>query len=308
MKKNDGVIAAGAPIAVAEQPPVSRALWWTVLAIVAIFSSSLYALATFALENDLYSYILLIPAISGYVLWLTRKTVHSGGQPNRRLAFVFFCIGAAGLVTDLSVRFSGAEVPTTDRLAVTTIAFVAALIGGCAWFLGPAALRVLSFPLGFLIFLTPLPMRWQSAIETFMQYGSATVAQLLFEVAGTAVFHEGLMFQLPGIALHVAPECSGIRSTLVLLVVSVITGYFFLRSPTRRVLLALIIVPLALARNGFRIFVIGELCVHIGPQMIDSPIHHKGGPIFFALSLIPLFFILILLQRGDRRTAANTRP
>jgi preprotein translocase subunit SecG len=33
--------------------------------------------------------------------------------------------------------------------------------------------------------------------------------------------------------------------------------------------------------------------------MINSPIHHKGGPIFFILALIPLFIILILLQRSE---------
>ena len=59
-------------------------------------------------------------------------------------------------------------------------------------------------------------------------------------------------------------------------------------------------IPLGLLRNGFRVFTIGELCVHIGPQMINSPIHHKGGPIFFVLSLIPLFILLIALQKSER--------
>jgi hypothetical protein len=31
--------------------------------------------------------------------------------------------------------------------------------------------------------------------------------------------------------------------------------------------------------------------------MIDSPIHHKGGPLFFALSLIPLYLLLWWLRR-----------
>ncbi|MES2692289.1 MAG: archaeosortase/exosortase family protein, partial [Verrucomicrobiota bacterium] len=99
--------------------------------------------------------------------------------------------------------------------------------------------------------------------------------------------------------------CSGIRSTLVLLIVSVLTGYFFLRSPGKRTLLVAVTIPLALARNGFRIWVIGEMCVRLGPEMIDSFIHRRGGPIFFALSLIPLFIFLILLQRKERRTFSS---
>ena len=60
------------------------------------------------------------------------------------------------------------------------------------------------------------------------------------------------------------------------------------------------VLPLALLRNGFRVFTIGELCVHYGMRMIDSPIHRKGGPVFFVLSLVPFFLLLVWLRRGDR--------
>jgi exosortase/archaeosortase family protein len=75
----------------------------------------------------------------------------------------------------------------------------------------------------------------------------------------------------------------------------------FLRSPWRRAVLVLFVIPLGILRNGFRILVIGLLCVNIGPQMIDCPIHHRGGPIFFALSLIPLFLLLWWLRRSERQ-------
>ena len=61
------------------------------------------------------------------------------------------------------------------------------------------------------------------------------------------------------------------------------------------------VIPLGILRNGFRVFVIGQLCVHIGPYMINSRIHHQGGPLFFALSLVPLFLLLLWLRRRERR-------
>ena len=60
-------------------------------------------------------------------------------------------------------------------------------------------------------------------------------------------------------------------------------------------------IPLAIVRNGFRILVIGLLCVYVGPHMSDSFIHHRGGPIFFVLSLIPLLFFMSWLRRHDKR-------
>ena len=115
------------------------------------------------------------------------------------------------------------------------------------------------------------------------------------------VFRQGLEFQLPGFALLVAPECSGIHSSLVLFITSLLAGYLFLKTPTRRVLLTVAVIPLALLRNGFRVFVIGELCVNVSPDMINSPIHNRGGPIFFALSLIPFFLLLYWLRRSEAK-------
>jgi exosortase/archaeosortase family protein len=54
--------------------------------------------------------------------------------------------------------------------------------------------------------------------------------------------------------------------------------------------------------NGFRIVVIGLFCVNIGPQMIHSLIHRRGGPVFFVPSLIPFLVMLWLLRKGDVHT------
>ena len=66
-------------------------------------------------------------------------------------------------------------------------------------------------------------------------------------------------------------------------------------------MLVAFVIPLGILRNGFRVFVIGMLCVYVGPHMIDSPIHHRGGPVFFTLSLVPLFLLLWWLRRGEQR-------
>ena len=76
---------------------------------------------------------------------------------------------------------------------------------------------------------------------------------------------------------------------------------FILKDAVARFALVAFIIPLAILRNGFRILVIALLCVNIGPQMIHSVIHRRGGPIFFALSLIPLFALLWWLRKGETR-------
>jgi exosortase len=120
----------------------------------------------------------------------------------------------------------------------------------------------------------------------------------------TDFFREGLIIKLPNITLEVAPECSGIRSSMVLFITSLIAGKMFLHSKWHRVWLALFVIPLAVVRNGFRIFTLSILCVYVSPDMINSFVHKKGGPIFFALSLIPFFAFLLWLRRRERRAPA----
>jgi len=86
----------------------------------------------------------------------------------------------------------------------------------------------------------------------------------------------------------------------VLFITSVLAGYLFLRSPWKRAVLTLAVIPLAILRNGLRIATLALLCVQIGPHMIDSIIHRKGGPFFFALSLIPFFLLLFWLRSSER--------
>jgi exosortase/archaeosortase family protein len=88
-------------------------------------------------------------------------------------------------------------------------------------------------------------------------------------------------------------------------ITSVLASHLFLKSPWRRVILVAFAIPLGILRNGFRILVIGQLCVHVDPQMIHSLIHKQGGPLFFALSLIPLFLLLWSLRKGEHEATSE---
>jgi exosortase C (VPDSG-CTERM-specific) len=201
-----------------------------------------------------------------------------------------------------SGRLAGSE----DTLALTTLSFLCCCAGACFLFLGRNIVCSLAFPLVFLLFLVPLPVALREAVETFLQHTSAVAAGFLFRVYRTPVLQDGLQFQLPNVTIEIAPECSGIHSSLVLFITSLLAAQLLLRSPWKRALLVLFVIPLAIIRNGFRVFVIGELCVHVGPEMIDSPIHRRGGPIFFLLSLIPFFLLLLFLMKLERKSVCKT--
>jgi exosortase C (VPDSG-CTERM-specific) len=286
------------------------------------FAKPLFSLARFALHSELYSYILLIPFVSLYLAWLkicapeprvgplTPALSPSEGergnpmalftQRDRKLAMLPLAAGLLSSVGFLALH-SRLQLAPVDSLAWNTFSFFLLFIGAGCLCLGRQTLRALAFPLGFLIFLVPFPVIVRDAIESFLQHRSADAAELLFGLAGTPLLRHGVEFQLPGFSLQVALECSGIRSSLVLFITSLVAGQLFLRSPWKRSLFALAVIPLGILRNAFRIVTIGELCVHVDPGFIDSPIHHRGGPVFFAISMIPFLLLLYYLRKTDAR-------
>lgn len=306
-QRNEGVATlapAGGP-----SQPARRDYWWVlaIAAVIGAFSWPLFELGRFSLGSEVYSHILLVPLVSGYLIWTQRSLLPRRAAFSVRAAIVPVAAGGLVLLIYFALKSAGWKPPPADALALTTLAFLLLLTGTLAAFLGWAVIRAIAFPLGFLVFMLPMPGWIERGIETFLQHGSASVAYGLFTIAGTPVLRQDLVFQLPGIALEVARECSGIRSTLALFITSVVAGHLFLQSPWRRTLLAVAVIPLALLRNGVRIFTIGELCVRISPEMVHSYIHRQGGPIFFLLSLIPFSLFLLLLARSERSAAARAQ-
>jgi exosortase C (VPDSG-CTERM-specific) len=290
----------------AESVDPARQLWRFGLATLVLalcFAIPLRELIHFAFHSEFHSYLLLIPFISLYLVWLKRGSVPIRSRPARKTASVFLTAGTAVLLVYWLFLRSHLKLVEDDYLAVMMIAFLLFFVGICGLFLGKEMLRATAFPLGLLIFMAPVPAVAMPPIDSFLQTGSAAATLGFFSLSGTPFLRSGLTFQLPNISLQVAPECSGIQSSMVLFITGLVAGYLFLRKPWNRALLALLMIPLGLLRNGFRVFTIGELCVHFGPQMINSPIHRKGGPIFFALSLIPLFLLLLALQKAERAGA-----
>lgn len=208
-------------------------------------------------------------------------------------------VGVAALATGFAL---GAKVlPLVDRLCLQTLAFFFFLNAGALYFIGREAMRPFAFAAAFMIFMVPFPTCFTNWLEISLQHWSADAAALLFGVSGTTVSRDELSFTLPGISVHVAQECSGIHSTVVLFITSLIGGHLLLKSKVNRAILALVVLPLAVARNGFRIFILAVLASSVNPAVLESALHRKGGPLFFAMSLVPFLALLWLLIKLENR-------
>jgi exosortase C (VPDSG-CTERM-specific) len=259
-----------------------------------------------ALDKDRQSYLLLVPAICGYLIWIKRRDLHARFLTSTGAALVLTGIGLAMLLIARSIVWTY----PADRLSLQIFSLLCFFWAGCYVFLGGSFIRQLFFPFAFLVFMIPVPTQAVDYIEIFLQYASADAAYWMLSLTDVPMLRTGLDFVLPGIPIRVAQECSGYNSTFSLFMVSLVAGHLFLNSPGRKTILALFVIPLAILRNGFRIMTIALLCVYVDPSMIDSYIHHKGGPIFFALSLVPFLLLMWGLRKAEivkSRKQVNSR-
>ena len=269
---------------------------WILAATVA-FGQPLTKLMLHAAQSELHSYIPLVPLVTGYLLFIRRRSLETACGSSIVGTVILGGVAVAALAAGIMWR---TILSVNDGIALMALAYVSIIAAGGFLFLGSKWMASAVFPVAFLLFMVPLPDEAVSLLETASVMGSADVSAFLFRITGTPFVRDDMVFTLPGIVLEVAQECSGIRSSWVLFITSLVASHLFLESPWRRLVLVAFVIPLAIVRNGFRILVIGLLCVHVGPHMIDSVIHRRGGPLFFVLSLGPLFLLLGWLRRQER--------
>lgn len=254
-------------------------------------------LATFSLawNNDAYTHILLILPIAIGLMSVDWPAVRPQLSSNWRAGSAFLL---AALTVAVFARLRSASLLPDVKLSIYIFSLVLWWIGAFVGCFGARVAKSFLFPLCFLFWLIPFPAMLLNAIVELLQQGSAYAAQLLFTTVGVPVAQDGVLLTIPGLTVEVAQECSSIRSSMILLVTTMVLAQLFLRSPWRKTLVIALAIPLSVAKNGLRIFTIAMLGTRVDPGFLAGRLHRNGGPIFLAIALGIIFFLLWILREG----------
>ena len=256
-----------------------------------------FLLAAFALamRSDEYTHLLLIVPISVALIFAERAALKDVFEPDLR--FGLLLLAGATLIGAYSWLSS---LPSDVRLSLAIMATVTWWIGSFVLSFGSRLAALFAFPLGFLFWLVPIPGVALVKIISIWQKGSAISASLLFSAVGIPVAHDGIMLSIPGLSLQVAQECSSLRSSLMLVVTSMVLAHLFLRSFWRKAAVVVVAIPLSIFKNGIRIFTISMLGTRVDPGFLHGKLHHNGGILFFALALVAVCFLIWGLSKGEK--------
>lgn len=258
----------------------------------ALFWRPLAELVHYASGNDIASHILLIPFVSAWLLFLERKQIF------RR---VYYDVSAALLIFLLAIGTLGWTLRSSSAGSLTgyTLALTLFWIAGFALTFGRDALQAGRFSILFLFLVVPLPSTLLNGIIYSLQKGSAEISAGLFELTGVPVLREGFVFHLSQVSIEVASECSGIRSSMALLILALLVNHFFLRKFWKQAVFLVCGILVMIVKNGIRIVTLTLLASYVDPGFLHGSLHRDGGVVFFLLGLLLLWPILWLLRRGE---------
>ncbi len=264
----------------------------------AVFWTPLRMLLWFSMQEEQYSHILLIPVVSAFLLLRDRRAIFSNVETGWRAGLGLLVAGA--LFAWFGQRYS-VSLSENDQLRITAFSVVVIWVGGFILCYGLRVFRAALFPVLFLFFIVPIPDVLLNRAIVWLQSGSAEVSYALFQLVGVPVFRTGFIFALPGVTIEIAKECSGIRSSLALLITSLLAGHLLLRFIWTKAVFILVTIPLLIVKNGVRIVTLSLLSIYLDPSFLTGRLHRDGGILFFLLALVILMPLLWLLQQHERR-------
>ena len=248
------------------------------------------------------SHVMLVPFVSIALIYANRIAIFSSVRTQWGLGLPIVVAGI-GLAVVGQVAVEG-----TNALSVSVAGLALSWIGGFVLFYGAGAARAALFPLAFLAFMIPPPGAAIAAATQILKSGSAETVAQLFTLTGTPFHRHDFVFSLPGVTIEIADECSGIRSSLGLLLTSLIAGHVELTRSWTKIFLVLAVFPIALLKNAVRIVALTLLSMHVDPSFLMGRLHHEGGVVFFLLGLGMMVPLFLLLQRLETVRSVRMSP
>jgi exosortase len=227
-------------------------------------------------DSGNYTHGPLIPLVSLAILWTKRREIYQEVKAPSVLGVILVALCLFG-------HYVGAK---AQQSRVSLIALV-----GLLWALpyavyGWKTARHLIFPVAFLTYCVPLQFLEQQTfiLKMFATYASGWVLNGI----GIPVILEGADIIFVADAsqrLNVAEACSGLRSLLALSALSAIYGYLTMPTLTKKWLLFLSAVPLAMIGNVARIVIVAIIARAVNYKLGTGLVHDWGGFFVFAVAI-----------------------
>ena len=220
----------------------------------------------------------IILAVVAWLIWRRREQYNllpDAGKP--ALGVVFVLLGSVLYLLGRTQQLD------TFEVASQMLVFAGILLS----LKGTRAVRLMAFPLFFMIFMVPLPSILVQVITTPLKAGVSSVAEAILYNVGYPVARSGVVISVGQYQLLVADACAGLNSMFTLealgLLYMNLMGY---TSKARNIALALALVPISFVANVIRVMILILITYHFGDEAGQGFVHGFAGMVLFMVALM----------------------
>ncbi len=276
---------------------LGKSLWLLCLASLAgagaLFHEGLVKIYDTWMNTPEYSHGVLIPLITGYLIWQRQQEIQSTASSGSWLGLL---VALGGMALFFVGEFSAIY-------ALQQYAILVVLLGWTLSATGWKVFRIIAVPLLILFFTIPLPQFLYANLSAKLQLVSSEVGVAVIRLFDISVFLEGNVIDLGSYKLQVVEACNGLRYLFPLMTLGFVMAYLYQAALWKRAFVFLSTIPITVLMNSFRIGVIGVLVDRFGQGHAEGFLHDFEGWVIFMACFGVLFAEMWLLMRvtGDRR-------
>lgn len=228
----------------------------------------------------------IILAVTAWLLYQQRTNLAAlEPQPSPVLGWVLLVLSlllyALGQAQDIIMFAVGSQIGVLASLLLL--------------FKGPRALRLLWFPLFFLVFTIPLPEALVASVTAPLKSAVSAVASSALYHFGYPVGRTGVVLTVGQYQLLVADACAGLNSMFTLEALGMLyMNLMRYTNPVRNVALALLLVPTAFVANIVRVMILVLVTYHFGDEAGQGFVHGFAGMVLFMVALV----LMLALDKG----------
>jgi exosortase A len=231
-----------------------------------------------------YSHGFLIPLVSGYLIWRKRDELKKTAPSSSRIGLIL-------IVLALLIHIGSVW---THVFFTSGFSILLLFIGLSLYLFGLDFTKKISFPLGFLIFMFPLPLGAVAAFSFPLKLMVANLAGSFLSLFGLPIFREGAVVHLARTTLTIDDPCSGIRSLISLLALGALMAHISKISIFKKGVLFISAIPIAIFTNVLRVCALILAANWLGSQwaMPEHWFHTASGMGVFGISMILIFLTM----------------
>lgn len=249
--------------------------------IVAAYMPTFITLAQGPWQTEQEGHGPLIIAAAIWLVWQSRDRLRATSiAPSPLLGWLSLLGGLAILI-----------VSRNQDIWFTEVASELPVLGGCVLILaGWPILRILAFPIVFLIFSAPAPGWMVDAATVPLKVLISDLVTNGLYALGYPVAQNGVVIQIGPYQLLVQDACSGMNSIFALSAIGVFYVYAFRwHEKIRGLILIALIIPITIVANFLRVVALVLIAYYFGVEKIEGFIHDMTGIALFVVAVALMF-------------------